>query len=245
MSNEEKEFDIDTELIEYVFRKSTHEASIYNTDAVMSSLQEQIQQVKTVEDLQNLFMTYENLITSTSNAALMQMNIMACYLPELRMYHIAIEQLNKNSEQKMVPYDVNKNILNMLYGYFLLEHIMNLVYNATDFTVLSTSKDKIETFIKKYKSMFLDINKIIIPNMDMFLDPKVLEEFAIKKSMYVATGVPVMLYQYDLLITVMLKKYDNITLTIDQIAGILKDELNGKFMQGYTYDTVKELVSNF
>lgn len=245
MSNKIKEFDIDNELLEYIFRKSTHDASVYNTDVLMSTLQNRIKEVNTVEELQGLFGAYENLIMSTSNVALMQMNIMACYIPELRMYHMAIDETNKDNRTNIKPYDLNKNVLNTLYGYFLLEHILHLLLNAKDLTVLNTSKDKLEQFINKYEGMLLDINKIIIPNMDMFLSSKVLEEFAIKKSMYVATGVPIMLYQYDLLINTILKKYSNVTLSLNQITGILRDELKDKFAQGYTYDTIKEIVSKY
>lgn len=245
MSNEEMEFNIDTELIEYIFRKSTHDASVYNTDVLMSTLQDQIKKIKTVDELQNLFGAYENLIMSTGSVALMQLNIMACYIPELRMYHMAINKTNEENTTNIEPYDLNRNVLNMLYSYFLLEHILHLLQNAKDLTVLNTSKEKLEQFIKKYEGMLLDINKVVIPNMDMFLSPKVLEEFAIKKSLYLTTGVPVMLYQYDLLLNAMLKKYSNVTLTIDQIAGILRDELKDKFAQGYTYDTVKEIVSKY
>ena len=164
---------------------------IFNKDLILSMLNQKLEEEQettpiTVLGLMHGIIDYYHNLLQTST------KILSIYIPDIVGLGILIEQEGLDID----IYNPDVDIISELYARFSFENtLLVLKENLNDI--------RASTILDKYTQHLVEIENMISPTLDYFLDAESLEPFVTKKNYYFDHGVSFVLFQHELMIKIL------------------------------------------
>lgn len=122
------------------------------------------------------------------------------------------------------PYTANPEIIDKLYSLVDLDHIVNLIITKEAYSYYPN----IVQIKELYHNYFSEFDKVLIPTMDYYLKPNVMDKWVDKKSKLVADEILFVMYQHDLVLELLGKDHSGVYKDIDRFKKVYINTLRSK-----------------